>query len=301
MPTRTGRMGRGALCVALVVVSGCKNDQGFVERPLEAIAVATGDFDSVEFSLDRLLISYQTYEGYISEPTYDLDSDPDSMLLKVETLFGGTTDDGGLELDEYDAVFVNSGMRGVGEFVYNGVEPDSDLVSDETVVENLKAWVDAGGILYASDWAYDLVEAAFPDAIEFYGDDTVLDAAQAGSAGSVDAVVIDTGLRELLGNDTVSLAYNYSYWAVIESVGSDTTTWMSGDVEYRISASEGYAELSGAPLLVSFEHGGGQVVYSTFHANAQTARMVDSTIDAMIPGLPTASSETEDPTVSEAR
>jgi len=281
--------------------AGCQQDQGFVERPLEAIAVATGDFDSVEYSLDRLLISYQTYEGYISEPTYDLDADPDSMLLKVETLFTGETEGGGREIDEYDAIFVNSGVRGFGEYVYNGVDPDDALVTDELAVQTVRDFVNGGGILFASDWAYDLVEAAFPEAIDFYGDDTVYDAAQAGSAGGVDGVVNDSNLSDALGNSTVSLAYNYSYWAVIEGVGAGTTTWMSGDVEYRISASEGYATLKSAPLLVSFESGGGQVIYSTFHINAQTARMVDTAIDVMIPGLPTSSDETQDPTLSEAR
>ena len=47
------------------------------------------------------------------------------------------------------------------------VADDSMVVSDPTAVENIQSFVENGNTLIVSDWAGDIVEAAWPDAIEF--------------------------------------------------------------------------------------------------------------------------------------
>jgi hypothetical protein len=92
-------------------------------------------------------------------------------------------------------------------------------------------------------------------------------------------------LAEALGDDAISLAYNYSNWAVIESVSDDVVVHVSGDVTYRISASDGYGELTDVPLLVSFTQGGGQVVFSTFHWMAQNPDLGERIMLEVVDGL----------------
>jgi hypothetical protein len=268
--------------VAFVALTGCENDTGIVALKYENIAVVAGDFDEIQAAFDRQEIAHQVYEGFTSTATYDEDIDPDMIALKVEALMGSSD-----ELSAYDAVIVNSGVRGFGEYVYNGVDSDDGLVTDEAMIENVRSFVENGRLLMVSDWAYDLVEASWPDAIDFYGDDTLLDDAQAGSASTegVSATVLDPGLQGALGSESFNVHYDYSYWSVIASVGDDVEVLLSGDVEVRISESEGYETLTDSPLLVAFDTDRGRVVYSTFHWRAQDPQLSDDMLLHVAQGL----------------
>jgi len=165
------------------------------------------------------------------------------------------------------------------------LEPDDGLLTDPVAMENIREFVDRGGRLVLSDWTYDLIVALWPDKIDFYGDEATLDTAQVGVLSQINASVPDSGLAEALGDDAISLAYNYSNWAVIESVSDDVVVHVSGDVTYRISASDGYGELTDVPLLVSFTQGGGQVVFSTFHWMAQNPDLGERIMLEVVDGL----------------
>lgn len=268
----------------VLVGSGCI-DNTVVARPFDDVAVVSGDFDRLELTLDRLETPYQTYEGYICCAAYDPDIDPATMALHLEALFG-LDEDNDPELFRFDALLVNSGARGFGAYVYNGVDEDDSVVGDAERLEMIRAYVeDRGRVLVVSDWSYDIVEALWPDALEFYGEDTTLDAAQMGAPGRVDARVTDDGLKNALAQDTLSIEFNYSYWAVIEDAGPDTTVYMRGDIEHRISESEGFGELAGVPLLASFKAGSGTVLVSSFHWNAQNAAMSEITLGTIVDGL----------------
>ncbi len=256
-------------------------------RPIEAVAVVTGDFDNVAESLDRQLIAYQSYEGFICCASYDPELDPSLVALKSETLFTGVSETGSREIFGYDAVLLNSGARGFGAWEYNGVEPDDHLVTDEEVVSDVAEWVGRRGLLWASDWSYDLVEAAWPEKIDFYGDDLVLDEAQAGTIGQVLATVTDSTLAETLGADQISLEFNYSDWMVMEDVAQDESVdvLLRGDAEVKLSASEGFGTVQNVPLLVTFDHGQGQVILSSFHWNVQNPDLADALLLAIARGL----------------
>ena len=267
---------------------GCTPDQNFAERSIEMIAVAYGDFDAVELNLNRLEVPHQLYEGFISGPAYDEGpEDLDLISLEVEYLFTGETESEGRVLFLNDVVFVNSGTRGFGEYVYNGLDRDDGIVTDGVAIDNVREYVEDGGVLVVSDWAYELVEAAWPGQIEFFGDDTALDEAQAGSVGRYTARAGSDAVRDAVG-DEVSVSYDFSYWTVIEAVASDVDVHLSADVLFRVSDSEGEGTLPDAPLLVSFEVGNGLVIYSTFHWNAQSAALADPLLTALVEGLPVA-------------
>lgn len=261
----------------------CAPDQGFVEQSYEMIAAVTGDFDAVEQNLGRLLVPYQLYEGYTSGPVYG--DGAEGMLLKSEGLFTGETEEG-RELFLYDAVFVNSGTRGFGEYVYNGLAPDDSLATDEAVIGNVRDYVAAGGVLVVSDWAYELIELAWPDRLDFYGDDTLLDAAQVGSLGRYQARAGSELALEAIGGQDASLTYDFSNWAVIEAVGEGVEVHLSADISYRISDAEGEGSLPDVPLLVSFTEGRGLVVFSSFSWVAQSAPLADGLLSALVAGLP---------------
>ena len=273
----------------LGLLLACTPEQEFIEIPIEAIAVTAGDYDRMEALLLRQLVNYQLYEGYIVGATYEPDLDPDDIALEVEGLLASED-----ELDNYGAVFVNSGTRGLGLFVYNGVEADDGLVANAAVVENVTRFVSGGGALVVSDWGYDLIEACWPDMITFVGDEAVLDDAQRGARGSVQAMVHRETLVNDLGQNVVAIEHDFSHWAAMASVSDEVEIILSGDISYRVSESEGDVELDDAPLLVAFDHGAGSVYFSTFHWLAQNSTVADTILFSVVEGLNPGDGETVD-------
>ena len=282
---------RLALGVAAALAVGCSSENEIQEIRLDAIAVTAGDYDRMEEILLRQLVAYQLYDGYIGGAAYDPGIDPADISLKVETLLGEQD-----EIDVFGAIFLNSGTRGLGAYVYNDVETDDALVSDSTVVDNLTSFVGRGGVLVVSDWAYDIIEVCWPDEIDWVGDDTVLDDAQRGLRGAVAADVEDGGLQMELDQDTLSIDFDYSYWSIMESVADDVDIFLRGDVSYRLSEEEGDSTLEGVPLLVGFKVGFGRVIFSSFHWRQQNAQMADTLMLHVVDGLRPGSGEEQDDT-----
>ncbi|TNE89901.1 MAG: hypothetical protein EP330_10040 [Deltaproteobacteria bacterium] len=264
---------------AAIALAGCQSDRGLYGGPLTSVGVVAGDFDEMAEPLLRMDVRHDVYEGIISVATYDTEWDYEGVALKVETLLSDTN-----VMTRYDGVFIASGTRGFGVREYNGLDADNQLVSDPVVLEEVRSYVeDHNGTLFVTDWSYDLVEAIWPDAIDFLGDDITIDAAQRGEIGFVQASVEEEGLAEVLEISTLPLEYNYSNWAPIESVHPDTTVWARGDVEYRLDGGSGFATLTDSPLLVSFNpEGGGRVVYATFHVNAQLDHTMDRLLNTVV-------------------
>lgn len=263
--------------LALVLLGGCI-ENNFSSRPRDSIAVTYGDFDLLTETLDRQLVQHGIYEGLISNATW---SERRVSGIPVESLFFEG------EMGLHDAVLVASGTRGLGLTEYNSNRPDDMLIADDAVLRVARSYLRASKSFYLTDWAYDLAEQAWPEYIEFYGDDAVFDAAQVGDIGRIVARVTDPRLEDALGMDRVSIDYNYSNWAVITDVGPDATVWLRGDV--RAWNGDGWDELVDVPLLVSFEPNGGpgKVVVQTFHANAQTPAVTDLLVDLILGPLPT--------------
>ena len=271
---------------------GC-SEQGITELRFENVAVATGDFDRVEEMLSRNDVRHTLFEGYIENAVYDEDLDPNGMAIGTEVLFGGTNADGDPEIFSYDAVFVNSGTRGFGAYVYNSLESDDSIVTDATAIANTVEFVGRNRTLVVSDWAYDLVEAGWPDAITFVDEDLGLDSAQVGLNESVIADVVDPDLAEVLLNDQLQIDFAFSYWSVIESVSDEVDVYLRGDVEYRLSDNTGTAVLEDVPLLVAFDSGRGRVIYSAFSWKAQSQSVADLLLLYLAEGLDVEVSHTE--------
>lgn len=160
-------------------------------------------------------------------------------------------------LVEFDAVFLDGGLQETG--VFYGGAADANVIA---VQDALRSYARSGGILFASDWSYDVVEQLWPDRIEFLGDDNTPDAAQKGEPGLIPADILDAEMAEVAGSVQVEVQYDLPVWPVIEDIAGDVTMHMMGHAKYRLGFD--LHTLEDSPLLVSFEEGDGQVVFSTY-------------------------------------
>jgi len=244
------------------------------------MAVAAGYYDAISDVLDRLgfprLASpddpgtgYVLY-GEVAPTPPSFGSGDISPVLSDTAL-----------LAKYHIIFLNCGT-------------DESAVWDPTLMANLRAWIEAGGFLYVSDLAYDFVEVAYPDAVDFYGDDAVRDSAERGVPGQVTADVLDSGRQAALGKNTAQINFNLGSWAIIDGVGTGTDNLMRANVQaYDLglgSVSDhrtrnlGVAQLplSNRPILVRFRAGQGGVIYTSFHNEAQTSADMDKILDQLV-------------------
>lgn len=260
-------------------LTGCTRDDGIAPIFGQSLAVVAGDFDDITRTFERQVVAHDVYEGIISTPTYDPDWNFQAVALKVEDLLGS-----GSEMRAHSAIFVSSGTRGLGDRQYNALEPDDHLVSSPEVIDNTRLYVENNPYaLVATDWAYDLIEATWPNKIDFLFDDTLYDDAQRGEIGRLTADIVDPGLAEALGVDEMGLRFNYSNWAVIEEVSDDVTVFLRGTVQYRPDA-ETVETLTDVPLMVGFqpERTGGNVIFTSFHIDAQNELLMDKIIEAVV-------------------
>ena len=268
----------------------CTNDQELKAFSFNDVVVVKGDFDNMNDVLLRLDIGATEYEGFISNAVYDPEIDPSINALKVEGLLRERSESNRTVMLDYDAIFINSGVRGLGEYVYNGVENDNALLEDETVIENVKEFVERGRTLVLSDWAGDLAEAVWPDKIEFVNENVCnsppcWDSAQVGTSDSVTATIVDEELAKEMDTNTLTLGFDFSYWTAIKSVSEDVEVYLRGDIQYRISDGEGYGVLEDVPLLVGFPEGRGRVVFSSFHWRGQNPTQANKLMLYAVSGL----------------
>lgn len=205
------------------------------------VAVITGDYDDFEAVL-----------GAVGIGVYDLINGKTGANL--EQFLSNPA-----ALERYDAIFFPGGSIEEG-VIYDSTGSNASEVA--AVQDTLLTYVDGGGVLYVSDWSYDVVEILWPDRIEFLLDDAVPNAAEVGTEFSVDAAITDESMASSVGADTVEITYDLDQWPVIEGVPGGTRVYMRGDIEYRVGM-ESYSR-SSSPLMVSFPHGEGKVIFSTW-------------------------------------
>jgi hypothetical protein len=201
--------------------------------------VVTGQFDRIENVLARMgLNNVDLAEGVPADPRHLWTAD---VFTNYDALAG------------YDAVFVNCGVS------------ETDLVGglNASAKANLRRYIREGGSLYVSDWAYDLVEQVWPEKINFLGDDSVNSNAEHGEDGEYDVDILDPGLAEYVGASRVRIGFNFGNFALISQVASGVTTYLRGDMRYRVNGS--VATLASTPITVGFSDGLGRVVFTSFH------------------------------------
>ena len=276
---------------AAALLAGCPGDNGLRPLNLGSTAIVVGDFDTVEQLIQDVAnettveADIALFDGYISGPAYESEVNVPAGALEaqVEDLVRSDTVSG---LQQYRTVFFTDGMRGCNRWEYNGVAEDDHLVQDQTVVDNVEFSVRNGLRLYFSDWTYDLMERAWPDLVDWVGDDEEIDDAQNGLQQEVSASIVDEGLAEAMGvpvGSQLDIVFNFGDWAVIDSVDeTQVDVLVTGDVVYDDPVTGEPRMKEDAPLLVSANVGSGVVLFTTFHNEAQIS---DETRDVLAYGL----------------
>lgn len=201
--------------------------------------VVQGTFDKIEQVLSRMgLSNVDLLEGVPADP---------SELWSTAAFSNWET------LSNYDAVFVNCGIN----------EYDLVLGLNPAVKANLQRYIQEGGSLYVSDWAYDLVEQVWPERINFLGDDNENSAAEHGEDGDYAADVLEPGLAEYVGADNVNIGFNFGNFAIVSQVASGVTTYLRSDIQYGVN--NGVSTLPDVPVTVGFSDGAGRVIFTSFH------------------------------------
>lgn len=285
-----------------VSLTGSSTDFGVVNLDTGSanIAVVTGYYDRMQDILAKLgfgtvnsdtdnpwnngqlVLGTETFDLYDGDGSLDPTSYP-----ALNELFEDNDGDGAIDLHNYDIVFINCGASETPvEGRPSGPAPTHDAshrhsmghtTFSQGMTTELQNFVEQGGILYCTDWAYDYVEQSFPAMIDFNGSDgTPADqaedpnAAQIGSGGiEVQGAILDNPLENWLTgvdcNDNedcldadgfVHITSFLGAWAMMDGPhpNANLQTWIEGDVDG-----------STIPMTVSFNAGSGKVIYSSYH------------------------------------
>src|SRR5262245_12987841 len=175
--------------------------------------------------------------------------------VKVQTLLNDAT-----KFDDFDVLFLTCAP---GD-------------TDREFVTGLRNFVARGGTLYASDWRYDSVAAAFQEVVaqHLQGE---------GRAQILQANVVDPGLRDLVG-PTVPLKFDLDKWKPAAFAGDRVKVLLEGT--YRREFGMGKA-----PLLVKFEFGKGTVIFTSFHNEKQNSEIEQKLLKYLVFSVVTAQTE----------
>lgn len=230
------------------------------------IAVLTGAYDHVEGILETLNLDF-TITGADTLGN----TQAQTFLTNLQAM------------QAYDIIFINC-----GDLWDNISLLDFGGTTRNTIAANLRAFVQGGGSLYVSDWAAPFVERAFPDMLDFYGNDANHGEARMGYAPqSIAATVLTPELQTVLGRADATIEFPQdpnngvinNNWAVAAGVGPGATVQLQGDADL-CSPSGGIGQTctsvagtqAAAPLLVTYKDpSGGTVVYTSFHNERQSA------------------------------
>ncbi len=242
-----------------------------------AIAVVTGRFDRVQDLLAKLGFGTPDALGRLTlgSEQFDLYDGDGSLAVGSPTIADLLTDPA--RLDDYRIVILNCGCA---QDLLTG-----DAAVAQQVRANLRAYVQGGGRLIATDWAYDFVEQSIPEGIDFEGGAGVavtvpepIAAAQKGKpALAVFATPLDAtmaawlGERGALTGGRVRVTGFLDSWAVMSAVGTGASEWLEGEVSWV--GDEGTA--SGVrPLTVSLPLGVGHAVFSSFRTEESASPLM---------------------------
>jgi hypothetical protein len=178
---------------------------------------------------------------------------------------------------DQDILFVNCGAH---EWALDNADPQ-DV---QRALDNLRDFVEAGGNIYFSDWAYDLVEALYPDAVDWVGDDLVRDDAQRGKQQDFVADVVDAEMAAILGRARATLRFNQGRIALAERLGPIARPLLNADITAD-DGNGGTETLSQVPVLLEIlpaGESGGRILFTSFHNGASNTPDMDDILRAIV-------------------
>lgn len=123
----------------------------------------------------------------------------------------------------------------------------------------LRAFVEKGGIVYASDWASRVISEAFPDIMRF--------TTSPDDIGIVQARVVDNDLKQHIGSH-VNVNFDLPTWNIVSEI-------ISGEVLLEDSKTH-------QPLMVKSRIGKGFLYYTSFHNHGLTTENEEKLLQLLI-------------------
>lgn len=139
-------------------------------------------------------------------------------------------------LNTYSIIFLNCG----NDSRYN--------LNTGIITTNLRSYIQGGGKIYASDWAFGAIQPIYPT--EFFGNYI------GNSQDSVQGNVNYAPLVDYLGKSTVSINYNLSSWLMLTAIGPNAQQFISNTP-------------LGTLAFYRNDSNNGKLIYTTFHNEAQ--------------------------------
>lgn len=175
---------------------------------------------------------------------------------------------------EFDVLFLTCAPGGADP-IFDG----NTLRVEPAFAENLRNFVGQGGTLYASDWRYDAIEAAFSEVASIRLKDE-------GLAQDVTADVVDAGLADLTGK-TVPLKFDLDRWKTAAFAGDRVKVLIESTYKRQRGG------ISKAPLLVRFQFGKGTVIFTSFHNERQNSAIEQQLLKYLVFSAVTAQIENQ--------
>ncbi len=262
--THTVQVSRGAFSTTfeVTVVAGevTNLDEPVCIPPTTNMAVVTGLYDDVERVLGNLGFPVRDIYNNTTPSTQDPNGNVDIIKGTGTNFWVNDFLGDPLWMAKYDIIFFNCGL--------DDYYLTSGGAAASTALKDLQDFVSAGGSIYASDWASEVVRLAFPGRINYFGNDNIAGAARLGdTAAAQSAQVLDTGLAASLGRSTVTVNLNLPYWVVVDKHPSQ-----AGDLRVLVEANVKYSggnTLNTSPLVMQFTLGQGRVLYTSIHSEGQ--------------------------------
>lgn len=249
--------------------------------PIQA-AVVQGHGDRIETLLTNLKVKVTTFDG--NTGGYTTSALP--LLRDLQAL------------KKFDILFIDCAAA--------SAKGQIDL-GDPKVAEALKAYVEQGGSVYASDWAFLFVEQAFPDRFNFDINggsakatnpfDTTMLLGYAPQ--DVTATVNDPKLANFLGKQSVKISFPRDqkthtitvHWGLMQDAPPGVNVLLAGNARMCAPSDRACSKSAGTaqniPLAVTFHAGpegrnGGNVVYTSFHNVEQSNSDVEQILTYLI-------------------
>jgi hypothetical protein len=225
------------------------------------LAVITGDWDNIESLIDRLGLDADIYRLYGSMEDDWASGQAVRLLSDLNAM------------KQYDILLVDCGAH-----------HDSLAAGTPIVDQNIRRFVEDGGSLYLSDFAYIYGERVWPGAIDYYGDNETAswnspDQSQGPivlNSAHLTGVVWDADLKAYLGNPA-SIPVDLGLSPLVSAVGGAATTQMH--VVAMIPQFE-----TNQPLILSYRPTptSGRVIYTTFHNTEQDMEQMQKVLQYLM-------------------
>lgn len=219
------------------------------------LAIIPGAWDKIESTLKKLGIQeFDLFENKfppnLSDPTA-----PYALLHKK------------VILNKYNVLFIPCSSASGGAFDDPTAQCKQGSPEESDVQDNLRDFVAGGGKLYSTDYQYEYMRRPWPGYVTWNGETDASGSACKGGEYTAPAVVGDDGLKSWLGAQSINNFDLEANYLIIDKVSTVTGLGFDGNPAQVTPKVWMKGNVNGVekPTTVSFEHGCGRVMYSTYH------------------------------------